>query len=108
MAVTVQNFKNAFSEYRKTDDEEIKAKIRFAQQRINSSLWGDKYDQGVMYMTAHLLAVAPAGKNAKMKPENMAKTVYWHEYTALKNSVTYGFRTAGLPPANAFNDPSNG
>ncbi len=108
MAVSVQSFKNAFFEYRKTDDEEVRAKIRFAEQRIDETVWGTKYDQGIMYLTAHLLAVAAAGKNAKLKPENAAKTVYWQEYTALKNSVTFGFRTAGLPSANAFNDPSNG
>lgn len=108
MAVTVQSFKNAFSEFRKADSSEVEAKIGFAQQRITATVWGDKYDQGVMYLTAHLLSVAPAGQNTKLKPENAAKTVYWQEYERLRNSVVHGIRTAGLPPGNAFADPVHG
>lgn len=108
MAVTVQNFRNAFEEFRKTDEELIASKLRFARQRINATVWGDIYDQGVMYLAAHLLSVAPAGQNTKLKPENAAKTVYWLEYERLRNTVTYGLRTAGLPPAGAFSDPNNG
>lgn len=108
MAVSVQNFKDAFEEYRKTDEATVAAKIRFARQRIDAGVWGDKYDQGVMYLAAHLLAVAPAGQNTKLKPENAAKTVYWQEYERIRNTVVYGIRTAGLPPAGAFSDPING
>jgi hypothetical protein len=108
VAVSVQSFKNAFSEYRKADDAEVQAKLNFARQRIDETVWGDKYDQGVMYLTAHLLAVAPAGQNAKLKPENAGNTIYKQEYTALKRAVTFGFRTAGVMPPGALTDPSNG
>lgn len=108
MAVTAQSFKDAFEEFRKTDEALVAAKIRFARQRIDAGIFGTQYDQAVMYFAAHLLAVAPAGQNTKLKPENAAKTVYWLEYARIRNSVVYGNRTAGLPPAGAFSDPVNG
>ena len=108
MAVTVQSFRNEFSEFRKVDQAEIQAKLDFAQSSISQSVWRHLYDQGVMYLTAHKLALAPAGQNTKLKPENAAKTVYWVEFVRLRNIVTHGIRTAGLPPAGAFNDPIHG
>ncbi len=108
MAVTVQRFKNTFSEFRKTDDAEVQAKLDLARLQVEPSVWGLKTDLGVLYLTAHMVALAPAGQNLKLKPENAAKTVYWQTFTAVKRQVTYGLRTAGLPPAGAFSEPNNG
>lgn len=96
MAVTVQSFKNTFSEFRKTDDAEVQAKLNLARLSVAPSVWGDKADAGVLYLTAHLLALAPAGQNAKLKPENAGKTVYLQHFDRLKREVTFGFRTAGI------------
>lgn len=105
MTVTVESFRDTFSEYRSTDDAEIQAKLTIAQARVGD-VWGVKADAGVLYLTAHLLALAPAGQNAKLKPENAAKTVYGTEYKTMLREVTFGLRTAGLP--NATEDPFNG
>lgn len=104
MAVTADSFRNAFSEFRKTDAEEINAKLRFARLEVNASIWGNRADTGVMYMTAHLLALAPAGQNAKLKPENAGKTVYLQHFDRIKRAVTFGFRTAGAAPASALDE----
>ncbi len=103
MAVTVQSFKQTFDEFRKTDDALVDAKMKLARLRVAPSVWGPKADGGVLYLTAHLLALAPAGENMKLKPENAAKTVYLIEFDRMKLEVTYGLRTAGLPPAGATN-----
>ncbi len=106
MAVTLAKFRNTFSEFRKTDDNEIEAKLAIARLQVNAGVWGAKTDTGVLYLTAHLVALGPAGQNAKLKPENAAKTVYRQHYRAVMRSVTFGFRTAGLPPVDAFDLPN--
>ena len=108
MAVTVESFKQFFEEYRKTENATVQAKLTQAVLQINSSVWGDKTDLGTLYLTAHMLALAPAGQNMKLEPENAGKTVYWFEYTMIRSQVTYGFRTAGVPSAAALEDPANG
>ncbi len=106
MAVTLVRFRNTFPEFRNTEDHEIEAKIAIAVLRVSAGVWGAKTDAGVLYLTAHMVALAPAGQNAKLKPENAAKTIYWVEYRAMMRGVTYGHRVAGAAPADAFNDPN--
>jgi len=108
MAVSVQSVRQTFSVYRKTDTETIEAKLVLARLSVNPSVWGGKTDAGVLYLTAHYLALDPAGQNAKLKPENLAKTVYGQTFEQLKLQVTFGLRTAGLPPAGAFSRPNDG
>lgn len=103
--VTLPRFRNTFPEFRKTEDHEIEAKIAIAKLRVNAGVWGDKADAGVLYLSAHMVALAPAGQNAKLKPENAAKTVYLQEYRAIMRSVTFGHRIAGAAPPSAFRDP---
>lgn len=105
MAVTLARFKNTFSTFRKTDDAEIEVKLLLAHEMVNAGMFGTKRDIGILYLTAHLVSLDPAGQNAKMKPENMAKTVYGQTYEKIKRGVTFGFRTAGVAPAGAVNEP---
>jgi hypothetical protein len=108
VAVTVDSFKQTFDEFRKADNALVEAKLKLARLRVAASVWGAKADGGVLYLTAHLLALAPAGQNLKLKPETAAKTVYLIEFDRMKLEVTYGLRTAGLPPAGATDRPNNG
>jgi len=99
-------FRNTFPEFRKTADSEIEAKLAIAKLRVTGSVYGDKTDAATLYLTAHMVALAPAGQNAKLKPENAAKTVYWTEYRSITRGVTFGHRIAGSAPAGAF-DPAD-
>ena len=109
MAVSVDSLRQTFPVYRKTEAETIQAKLVLARLSVNAAVWGAKHDAGVLYLTAHYLALDPAGQNAKLKPsDDMAQTVYGRTYTALLRQVTFGMRVAGLPGAGAFQDPSNG
>jgi hypothetical protein len=96
VAVTVDSFQQTFSEFRKTDRGEIEAKLKLARLEVASDIWGSRADAGVLYMTAHLLALAPAGQNAKLKPQNAAQTVYLQHFDRMKRAVAFGRRTAGL------------
>ena len=104
MAVTVEKFRQTFEEFRKTEGATIQAKLDVAKLQVEPSVWGDKTDAGVLYLTAHLVAMSPAGMNAKLKPSER-EALYKPTYTALKKQVTFGLRTAGVPPAGAFNEP---
>ena len=106
MAATLAQFRNTFPEFRSTEDAEIEAKLVLARLEVNVSVWGPRADAGVLYMGAHLIELSPAGQNAKLKPENAAKTVYLMHYNRMKRAVTVGVgRTAGAPPAGAFDLP---
>jgi len=107
MAVTVAKFQQTFSEFRKTDPEEIQAKLTLAALRVNTVVWGARADFGILYMTAHLLALAPDGQNAKLMPGVSANTVYLDTFNVVKKAVTVGYRQAGQPLASAFNDFTN-
>ena len=96
MAVTVAKFTNAFPEFRKADSAEVAAKIGFATDQIADGTWGKTTDQGIMYLTAHLLVIAAQGQQARLRAENRA-TPYGVQYEILKSQVTFGLRTAGLP-----------
>lgn len=96
MAVSVAQFTNAFPEFRKADPAEVTSKLGFATQQIAAVTWGAKADQGVMYLTAHLLSIAPQGEQARLRSENRS-TPYEAQYNALRSQVTFGIRTAGLP-----------
>ena len=109
MAATLAQFRNTFSSFRSTEDAEIEANLVLARLEVNTTVWGPRADAGVLFMTAHLLSLAPAGQNAKLKPENAAKTVYLSHFNRMKRAVTLGVaRTAGAPPAGAFDLPGVG
>ncbi len=97
MAVSVESFRQMFPVYRKTDQETIQAKLVVARLSVNPSIWGDKTDAGVLYLTAHYLALNPSGQNAKLEPPEMGITPYGETFKRLQRQVTYGLRVAGLP-----------
>ncbi len=96
MAVNVATFLNAFPEFRKADQEEVRAKIGFATADVAAGTWGNRADEGIMYRTAHLLSIAPQGAQARLKSENR-NTPYGVQYTELQKRVAWQVRTAGLP-----------
>ena len=108
MAVTVESFTQTFDEFRKADRASIEAKLALAKLQVTESVWGNKTDLGVLYLTAHMVALAPSGMNMKLKPESNQHTIYWPMYRAVQRQVTFGLRTAGLLPPNALKDPING
>lgn len=101
--VTVESFRQAFDEFRTTDQQSIEAKLELAKLNVNAGVWGAKRDAGVLYLTAHYISLAPSGQNAKLKPADMALTTYGETYKAMLRSVTFGIRTAGQPPAGVTN-----
>ena len=76
MTVTPASLRQGFPEFTGTPDSLVQAKINDAGAFVDAGVWGDKYDTGIAYMAAHLLACSPAGQNARMIDPKTAKTTY--------------------------------
>jgi hypothetical protein len=91
MAVTVASFKASFPEFIPAGDTLIGIKIDAAKLQINSTVWGSRYSEGVMWLTAILLASSPYGEQARLSDDN-SKTIYHENFNRLRNIVTVGLR----------------
>lgn len=91
MAVTYTSFKAAFPEFEPAENSLVTTKIAAASLQINSTVWGTRYDEGVMWLTAILLASSPYGEQSRLS-DDKSKTVYHENYNRLRSIVTAGLR----------------
>ena len=96
MAVTVASFRAAFPEFATADnpsDALIQLKIDSAKLQINSTIWGSRYDEGVLWLTAMLLASSPFGEPSRLSIDRSHfATIYHEHFTRLRNTVAFGLR----------------
>jgi hypothetical protein len=57
MAITPTTFKTRFPEFASLTDARIQIFIDDAELELDEDRWGDLYDKGLSYLTAHLLYV---------------------------------------------------
>lgn len=57
MSITLADFRTRFPEFDTVADERVELFIEDAELTLNESHWGAKYNLGLYYLTAHLLAV---------------------------------------------------
>ncbi len=57
MTVTASLFKTRFPEFDDLEESRIEIFIGDAEDELEESAWGDRYDLAVYYLTAHLLAL---------------------------------------------------
>ena len=62
-----------------------------ASRQVNSVVWGEKADDGIKLLAAHMLAMAPRGEQARLKAENR-NTIYGEQYETLVHQVAFGYR----------------
>lgn len=89
MPVSVQRFFQAFPEFKNTDTALVQQKLDAAALRVQSATWDNLETQGVMFLAAHLLSVAPEGEQARLKKENRV-TTYWLEFERMRKEATLG------------------
>jgi len=63
MAVTPTTFKVRFPEFGPIADPRIQLFLDDADLVLNESFWGDKYDLGIAYYTAHYLQIGIEAEN---------------------------------------------
>jgi len=93
MAVSVANFQARFPEFASTDTGLITLVLAEASAQIETSVWSTRRDEGIKYLTAHLLAISPMGEPARLGADKM-ETIYGKHFERLMKQVTFGLRNA--------------
>lgn len=99
MAVTSTTFLTRFPEFSNLEPAVVEGAIAQAQRFCDSEVWGDQRDDGVSYLSAHLLASRTQaigqqiGAVAGGSPDlGYASTAYGATFNALQRSlVNIGF-----------------
>lgn len=98
MAVTADSFLEAYPEFQALHEEDaalVPAVIARAELRIGDTWRETLRDIAVELQAAHMLALSPAGRNAKLS-EPGKPTAYWSELQCLKKGNAFGrFRVGG-------------
>lgn len=83
MAVTAQDIRDHFAEFSALSDAVINRWKEQAERRVNLTQWGEKADDAILWLTAHLLKIttaldagltAPAGPLSSQKVGDLAAT----------------------------------
>jgi hypothetical protein len=78
-----------FPEFERTEDQLCLQKINAATARTAAAVWGDKVNDGIMWLAAHLLSMSPEGEQSRLKAENRA-TTYERTLNMMRREVTFG------------------
>jgi|AntRauTorckE6833_2_1112554.scaffolds.fasta_scaffold154254_2 hypothetical protein len=103
MSVDTDTFKTRFPEFFETDDERVQLFIGDAVAELSESAWGTRYDVGICYLAAHLLAIGIAtelGDPSGLSPlasggadglsASFAKSAYTNTSQEYWQSTSYG------------------
>ncbi len=110
MAVDYSSFVKAFPAFKKTSRDLVEAKIAEASREVDAVVWGELADDGIGYLAAHLMSMAPGGEHARLVPRNAkvvrgeALTTYERHYKRLVKMVASGFRVTGADQTAAAGD----
>lgn len=58
MTITPADFKARFTEFASVEDTRVQLFIDDAELEMSESAWGNIYDKGLAYLTAHLLTIS--------------------------------------------------
>jgi hypothetical protein len=107
MAWTSSTFLARFPEFNNLEAAVVTATIQEAERQNDSDVWGDQYDDAVLYLTAHLLAARTQAIGQQVGVAGAArinKYVGAAGYTLA--DTTYGaaylFLREGLVPMTGF------
>lgn len=101
--MTPAEFRSHFgSTFTGTSDPVITTRLAIAEARTPTDIWGegDVRLAGVLYLTAHLIAIEPGGRDMR-KGERAGETQYGRERERLEGIVASGYRTAGPSASTA-------
>jgi hypothetical protein len=95
MAVTRAQFLADFPQFDEADVDLVDSRLATAARRVGAA-WGDLQDDGIKYLTAHMLALDPRGEASARAPgtagsDNWSKTTYLVEFERLRDEARSGF-----------------
>lgn len=73
----------------------ITAALSTAQGFVSQARWGSRYEDGVMYKAAHLLAMSPMGEHARLDKTGR-ETTYGLVFNELLRSLPIRFLVPGM------------
>lgn len=91
MTVSTSEFDARFPEFAGRPDALLESTIAAATARCHADTWGTDRDEGVLYLTADLLARSPFGREMRMVLKD-GTTAYTSTYRQLLVSATAGRR----------------
>jgi len=91
VAVSVEGFKARFREFEKATDTMVSKALSEAARNVDADVFGDSTDDAVEWQAAHLLALSPWGRSAKLDAKDGGSR-YLTRFLALARSHTPGFR----------------
>ena len=74
-----------------TPDALVQAKLDEAQVEINATIWDAHAEKGHAYLAAHLIAVDPGGRDARLAAKD-GESIYGTEFTRLAKIVGGSYR----------------
>lgn len=82
-------FREVFPELHTAGDALVQAMLDRAERSIDSSVFGERFDDAHGLLAAHLLVLSPYGKNARLQSAT-GTSPYWPQYDAIRIEVTCG------------------
>jgi hypothetical protein len=89
--VILAAFRSSFPEFQNVPDALISSWLASALLEFEVETWGDDLDTGHGLLTAHRLALAPYGQNARLSSKD-AQTTYGEQYRLLQEKRAAGIR----------------
>lgn len=93
MSVTLSTLRAAHPEFTDTPDGILTAAIASAENRCDSGVWGDLYDEGVTLFACHIAAATPYGAGGRLG-DTPSRTVYYQDWLELCRMVGATWRYA--------------
>lgn len=87
----LSTFRARYPEFANVDDALVTSHLADAEEHVDTSLWGDRYDAGHGLYAAHLLSISPMGQGARLAADKGAST-YLAEFTRQAEQVTCALR----------------
>lgn len=89
--MNVPTFLATYPEFSGIDPDMVTPFLARATTRLDPTVWGTRLEEGIGLLTAHLLALSPAGQMARLVSEK-GKTTYGTEFATLCRVVSIAIR----------------
>jgi hypothetical protein len=95
---TLAQFRERFTEFERISDPVCTAKIDEASRRVDPEMYGVRTDDAILWLAAHLTALGPHGKEARLASAVAAEgglsggTIYYAEFQRLQRIAGSGYR----------------
>jgi hypothetical protein len=90
--VDLPTFRAQYPEMASVPDPMITAYLARAANRLDPLVWGTKLEEGIGLLTAHLLALSPAGLSARLATDK-GQSTYGEQFSSLERVVSIALRT---------------